>query len=164
MRIRPRLLALGLVLPLAGLGSDEPPPVPAFARELPRIESGSPVFAFNGRDLTGFYVYTRDHGYDDPNGICTVRDGVIRISGQEFGGLATCGNFGDYHLVVEWKWGGKNVGPARDQEPRLGHPPALRRAGRGGGVSLDGVDRVIEDHRGGMRRSPHGRRRGANPG
>lgn len=119
MRLRPQLAAVGLLLliPIVAAGPDEPPPVPAFARERPKVESGSPVFAFNGKDLTGFYPYTRDHAYDDPNGVCTVRDGVIRISGEEFGGLATCGNFADYHLIAVWKWGGKTW-PPRESKSR----------------------------------------------
>jgi hypothetical protein len=87
------------------------PDVPPFARELPKIASGDPVLAFNGKDLTGFYVYTRDHGYADPNGVFKVKDGEIQISGQEFGGLTTCGNFRDYHLIAEFRWGQKTWAP-----------------------------------------------------
>ncbi len=114
MRLRPdsRRSACCSRSPSSPPAPDEPASVPAFARERPKVESGSPVFAFNpGEDLTGFYPYTQNHGYADPNGVCTVRDGVIRISGEEFGGLATCGNFADYHLVAEWKWGGKTWSP-----------------------------------------------------
>ena len=85
--------------------------VPAFAREVPQIASGEPVLAFNGKDLSGFYVFTRDHGYDDPKGVFTVRDGQIHVSGEELGGFATCGNFRDYRLVVEWRWGEKTWPP-----------------------------------------------------
>jgi hypothetical protein len=35
-----------------------------------------------------------------------VRDGVLRISGEEWGGVATRQMYRDYHLIVEWKWGG----------------------------------------------------------
>jgi hypothetical protein len=100
-----------LLVPAVTTRPDEPPRPPSFARELPTIEAGTPILAFNGKNLTGFYVYTRDHGYDDPNRIVTVIDGLIRISGQELGGLVTCGNFGDYHLVAEWKWGEKTWPP-----------------------------------------------------
>lgn len=96
-----RLAILALTIPALAAG----------AEDRPKVESGRPVFAFNGKDLTGFYTYTRDHGYGDPNGVVSVVDGVIRISGREFGGLVTCGNFADYHLVAEWKWGGKTWPP-----------------------------------------------------
>ena len=88
--------------------------LPGFAKA-PEVRSGAPILAFNGRDLTGFYAYTRDHGYDDPNRVFTVKDGLLRISGEEFGGVATCGNFSDYHLIVEWKWGEQTWGARKDK-------------------------------------------------
>ena len=53
-----------------------------FARDLPKIASGEPILSFNGRDLTGFYVFTRDHGYDDPKRVVQVvaKDGQVVIS------------------------------------------------------------------------------------
>ena len=96
--------------------ADEPSSgVPKFALEAPHIDSGPPIFKFNGKDLTGFYTYTRDHKYADPKKVFTVVDGAVRISGEEFGGLATCGNFGNYHLLTEWKWGNKTWPPRADK-------------------------------------------------
>jgi len=118
-----RAWSCALAVPLITFGSSGPatshdaPRVPAFAREVPSVESDPPILTFNGKDLTGFYAYTRDHGYDDPNRVFTVRDGIIRISGQEFGGLATCGNFADYRLVAEWKWG-TQTWPPREKAAR----------------------------------------------
>ena len=82
-----------------------PPDVPSFAREVPEVRSGPPVLAFNGKDLSGFYTYLHDHKYDDPDQVFTVSDGLLAISGKEWGGLTTRDEFGDYHLFVEWKWG-----------------------------------------------------------
>lgn len=100
-----------------GLSADTPD-VPAFAKEVPAIKTGEPLLTFNGKDLTGFYVYTKPHGYADPNGVVTVNDGMIRVSGQDYGGFVTGGNFRDYHLVAEFKWGDKawppRVGKTRD--------------------------------------------------
>jgi len=87
--------------------------VPAFAREFPAVKSGPPAFSFNGKDLAGFTTYTRFHKYDDPDGDFTVRDGMVRVSGREFGGFATRDSFADYHLVVEWKWGNRAWYPRR---------------------------------------------------
>jgi hypothetical protein len=109
LRLAPAALALA-ILALDGRAALAPD-VPPFARDLPKIASGDPILRFNGRDLTGFYVFTRDHGYNDPKRVVQVRDGQIVISGEEFGALTTCGNFRDYHLVVEWKWGGKTWAP-----------------------------------------------------
>jgi Domain of Unknown Function (DUF1080) len=36
---------------------------------------------------------------------------LIRISGEEFGGLATRNEFENYHLIAEWKWGGRTWEP-----------------------------------------------------
>ncbi len=89
--------------------------IPSFARDVPAIRSGEPIFRFNGRDLTGFYPYLRDRGRDDPNKVFSVRDGIIVVSGQEFGGLTTQDEFQDYHLVVEWRWGERTWAPRKDK-------------------------------------------------
>jgi hypothetical protein len=96
-----------LISALLLLGGDVPP----FARDLPKTSSGDPILAFNGKDLTGFYAYTRDHGYSDPKKVFSVQDGEIHISGEEFGGVATCGNYRDYHLITEFRWGQKTWSP-----------------------------------------------------
>ena len=111
------LFPVVLLVAAAAANAAEAPDVPTFARELPKMASGEPILAFNGRDLTGFYVFTRDHGYADPKGVVTVRGGEIRISGEEFGALTTCGNFRDYHLVAEWRWGQKTW-PPREKNTR----------------------------------------------
>lgn len=108
-------LALALAPPSPSAAADTPEGVPAFAKELPRIKTGEPVLTFNGKDLTGFYVYTHDHKFEDPHKVFTVRDGVIRISGEEFGAITTREAYGDYHLVTEWKWGGKTWPPRTEK-------------------------------------------------
>ena len=117
---RPHLFLLMVAcvawLPFASACAGDPPAgVPKFALQAPSVASEAPVFQFNGKDLTGFYAYTRDHKYDDPKKVFSVVDGMIRISGEEFGGVATCGNFGNYHLVTEWKWGQKTWPPRTDK-------------------------------------------------
>jgi hypothetical protein len=98
----------------SGRAQDAPP----YARALPAIRTGEPSFQFNGKDLTGFYTYLHDHKYEDPNKIFSVHDGMIHITGEEFGGLTTRDEFHDYHLVAEWKWGertsGSRTSKARD--------------------------------------------------
>lgn len=60
---------------------------------------------FNGQDLTGFYGWLETNHYSDPDGVFSVRDGNIRITGQDYGYLATERMYRDYHLVTEFKWG-----------------------------------------------------------
>src|SRR5688572_8738393 len=85
---------------------------------LPPATGGDPVALFGGKDTAKWYTYLRDHGRDnDPNGTFAVRDGVLRISGQDFGGLATRDEYANYTVEVEYAWGGK-VWPGRDKTAR----------------------------------------------
>lgn len=72
---------------------------------------------FNGKNLDGWYTWLRESRYDDPKKVFTVEKGVIRISGEEWGGVATKQQYRDYHLIVEWKWGGKTL-PPREKNTR----------------------------------------------
>jgi hypothetical protein len=75
-----------------------------------------PIKLFNGKDLTNFYTWLKPHGKNmDPNKVFTVQDGVIRVSGQEFGGITTEKEYEDYHLVTEFKWGEKTWAPREDR-------------------------------------------------
>ena len=65
---------------------------------------------FNGRNLDGWYTWLQETKYKDPKHVFTVRDGAIRVSGEDWGGLTTKKAYRDYHLIVEWKWGGPNLG------------------------------------------------------
>jgi hypothetical protein len=75
---------------------------------------------FNGTNLSGFYTWLVDTKRTDPRMVFTVTNGMIRISGDGLGYLATEREYKDYHLIAEFKWGGTNwpwgdrVGKARD--------------------------------------------------
>jgi hypothetical protein len=73
------------------------------------------VQLFNGKNLDGWYTYLHDNHFNDPKGVFTVKDGAIRISGEEWGGLGTRQEYRDYHLIVEWKWGGPAHGNRADR-------------------------------------------------
>ncbi|AMV40106.1 DUF1080 domain-containing protein [Planctomyces sp. SH-PL62] len=90
----------------------------AFALTAPRGASAAdpaPLLQFNGKDLTGFYTYLHDHKLEDPDGVFTVVDGELRISGKEWGGVVTREEYENYHLVTEWKWGKKAYAPRADK-------------------------------------------------
>ncbi len=54
---------------------------------------------FNGRDLDNWYTFIRGRGANcDPKGVFTVTNGIIHVSGEEFGCITTCEEFSDYHL------------------------------------------------------------------
>ena len=78
------------------------------------IRPDKPLKLFNGRNLDGWYTWSRDSKYEDPKKVFTVANGVIRISGEEWGGIATREEYRDYHLIVEWKWGGATMGERKE--------------------------------------------------
>lgn len=71
----------------------------------------SPIKLFNGRDLSNFYTWLADTKHEDPRGVFTVEDEMIRISGDGFGGLLTKEAYRDYHLIVEFRWGERTWEP-----------------------------------------------------
>lgn len=71
----------------------------------------------NGKDLDAFTVFMKDSGNTDPDKVFTLRGGMLYISGQRNGYLATKREFANYRLVAEFKWGEKNW-PPRDQKTR----------------------------------------------
>jgi len=68
------------------------------------------VALFNGRDLTGLSPWLRTTRHQDPRRVFTVTNGMIHVSGDGFGYLATADAWRDYHLTVEYKWGKRTDG------------------------------------------------------
>jgi hypothetical protein len=74
---------------------------------------------FNGKNFKGFDTLLQKHGIDnDPDHVFQVEDGALHISGEEFGGLVTKKEYGNYYLRAEFKWGEKmyppRLGKSRD--------------------------------------------------
>jgi len=80
-----------------------------------RTPLDGPVKLFNGENLEHFYVWHKESKYADPNRVFTVADGMLRVSGEGFGGLITLDDWRDYHLVIEFKWGEKTWGNRVDR-------------------------------------------------
>jgi hypothetical protein len=117
---RPTILLPPILLGLA-VSVAAAPPDPKPAPQRTAAEPATPqavIRLFNGKDLTGFSTWLRDTRRDDSRRVFTVRDGMIRISGDGLGYLATDVAFRDYRLVTEFKWGRWNApdraGKARD--------------------------------------------------
>ena len=54
---------------------------------------------FNGKNLDGWYTFIKGKGKNnDPNNVFTVKNGLIRISGEEFGCITTNEEFENYSL------------------------------------------------------------------
>src|SRR5207253_4703457 len=65
---------------------------------------------FNGKDLSGLHTWLKDGKRADPRRVFTVENGLLHISGDGYGYLATDKEYRDYHLTVEYKWGKKTDG------------------------------------------------------
>ncbi len=100
--------------------------------------ASAPVFAgsgewkslFNGKDLSGWEPYVsfqpetneynlvsrhQPHGLNnDPNHIFSVVDGLLRVSGAEWGGLTSVEEFENFHLKFDIKWGKQKWHPRLD--------------------------------------------------
>ena len=71
---------------------------------------------FNGKDLSGWYSFLTTKGKNnDPEKVFTVENGLLHITGKEFGYICTEDVFKDFHLSVEFKWGQKKY-PPRDAD------------------------------------------------
>ena len=87
------------------------------AENEPNDSTGQQLPLFNGKNLDGWYTFLRGRGYhDDPKKVFTVKDGVIRISGEEWGCITTNDEYENYRLVTEFKWG------------EITYPPRLKNA------------------------------------
>jgi len=68
------------------------------------------VRLFNGHDLTDLSTWLEDTKHNDPHRAFRITDGLLHITGDGFGYVATDKEYSDYHLVVEYKWGKKTDG------------------------------------------------------
>jgi Domain of Unknown Function (DUF1080). len=60
----------------------------------------------NGKDLSNFYTWIQDTGYEDPRKVFTIQpDGILRVSGEGYGGLITRKEYANYYLILEYRWG-----------------------------------------------------------
>ncbi|HEX4591080.1 MAG TPA: DUF1080 domain-containing protein, partial [Gemmataceae bacterium] len=74
------------------------------------------VRLFNGKDFTNFYTFVKGDGKNnDSKKVFAVEDGVIHVSGESYGYLATEKEYENYHLTVEFKWGEKTYAPRKDK-------------------------------------------------
>jgi len=71
---------------------------------------------FNGKNLDGWYTFIRERGKNvDPKKVFTVKNGMIRISGEEYGCITSNDEFENYKITVEFKWGEITYEPRVDK-------------------------------------------------
>jgi hypothetical protein len=84
-------------------------PALSIAKEKPIVPK-EVIKLFNGKDLTGLTTWLKETKDADPRKVFTAKDGIIHVSGDGFGYLATDKEYHDYHLTVEYRWGKKTDG------------------------------------------------------
>lgn len=90
-------LAIALVA-----GDKSPPGSPIAPTQSTRLLSRN--------SLAGWTTFLKDSGREDPQKGFTVKDGVLHISGEGRGYVATEVPYKDYHLTAEYKWGARTDG------------------------------------------------------
>jgi hypothetical protein len=80
---------------------------------------GAAVVLFDGKDLKNFDTFLKSKGLNsDPDHVFQVENGVIHVSGKEFGYIITKKEYQNFYLRAEFKWGegtyGSREGKARD--------------------------------------------------
>jgi hypothetical protein len=77
---------------------------------------GNTVKLFNGKNLDGWYTFIKGRGKNvDPKQVFTVSNGMIRISGEEYGCITSDDEFENYKITVEFKWGEKTFEPRTEK-------------------------------------------------
>jgi hypothetical protein len=85
-----------MIAVVAAAGAEEPSP------------ASSACQLFNGTNLAGWYSWLVDTKREDPRRVFSVTNGLLRISGNGLGYLATEQEHSNYRLLVEFKWGSTN--------------------------------------------------------
>lgn len=66
---------------------------------------------FNGKDFHGLYTFLKGRGVRrEPDDVFLVEEGMIHVTGEGRGYIATENQYRDYHLTVEYKWGRQDDG------------------------------------------------------
>jgi hypothetical protein len=92
------------------------------------------IHLFNGKDLSGWYTFLKGKGKNiDPEKVFTVQNGLIRISGEEFGCITTNEGYSNYKLEIEYKWGELTFAPRANNARDSG--VLLHSTGEDGGFS-----------------------------
>ena len=74
------------------------------------------VKLFNGKNLDGWYTFIKGRGKnDDPKEVFTVSNGMIRISGEEYGCITSNDEFENYKITVDFKWGENTFEPRTEK-------------------------------------------------
>lgn len=77
--------------------------------------TGHAIRLFNGTNLDGFDTVLKSKGVNnDPDRVFQVHDGMIHVSGTDYGYVITKREYENYHLKAEFKWGDHTYAPRKD--------------------------------------------------
>lgn len=77
-------------------------------------DKGGTIKLFNGKDLSGWKMFSDPTNSIPPEQVWSVKDGVIVCKGFPLGYLITEKEYGDYMLTLEWRWAPKGDNDKRN--------------------------------------------------
>ncbi|MBI0397521.1 MAG: DUF1080 domain-containing protein [Cytophagales bacterium] len=124
----------------------------AFAQSYPidlpdSWEKGEAIALFDGDDLNHWYTFIKDRGRDeDPKKVFQVEDGILTISGEEWGCITTINPYDNYILKTSFRWEGETYGDRKTKARDSGF--LIHSKGKDGGYSgiwMHGIEvQIIE--------------------
>ena len=82
----------------------------------PSYSAPATIDLLEGGKLDHWYTWIKGRGKDiDPKQVFTMDEGVLRISGEEWGCVTSKEEYADYHLLLEFKWGQITHGARADR-------------------------------------------------
>lgn len=85
-----------------------------FGQDLPTPvdwRQGTQVSLFDGNNLDAWYTFIQDRGRNqDPKQVFQVVDGILQISGEEWGCITTKNPYDNYVLKATFRWTGETFG------------------------------------------------------
>lgn len=75
------------------------------------IVPGAPIALFDGQSLAGLQPWFSGTGFGDPQAVFRAEQGLLHVTGNGWGALATSASYRDYVLVLEFQWGEQTWAP-----------------------------------------------------
>ncbi len=96
--------------------------------------SNGSIDLLKGGTLDQWYVWIKERGRDvDPKKVFTMEDGILHISGEEYGCITSNEEYANYHVLLEFKWGEITRAPRVDRARDSGF--LIHSVGKDGGYS-----------------------------
>ena len=68
------------------------------------------AYPFDERVFDNLTTWLKGSAHEDPQKVFSIADGIVRLSGEGCGYIATRDQYKDYHLSLEYRWGQKSDG------------------------------------------------------